>query len=99
MCPKEYTILSADDYAKNILKDKPNKTQEEPTLRKVLNIMHISDLHPDFFYTAGMPVRCTEPICCRPGVIPKNNTEFSGYWGSNKGDCDLPFHTFNLFLE
>lgn len=61
--------------------------------------MHISDLHPDFFYTEGYPVQCTEPICCRPGVIAKNGSSLSGYWGSNKGDCDLPFHTFNLFLE
>ena len=62
--------------------------------------MHISDLHPDFFYTEGTFTECTEPICCRPGVTAKNgSTTLAGYWGSNKGDCDLPFHTLNLFLE
>ena len=27
LCPKEYQILDANEYAKTILKDKPNRTQ------------------------------------------------------------------------
>lgn len=30
--------------------------------------MHISDLHPDLYYTYGANKKCTEPVCCRQGV-------------------------------
>mgnify|MGYP003437732515 CR=1 FL=1 len=35
--------------------------------------MHISDLHPDLFYTVGAPGKCTEPVCCRSNVTMKMN--------------------------
>lgn len=60
--------------------------------------MHISDLHPDLFYTPGYPVDCTEPVCCRTNVTAKgNSTKKSGHWGS-LGKCDLPIQTFDVFL-
>ena len=65
----------------------------------MLKIMHISDLHPDLFYSPGAPVDCVEPVCCRSNVSTKgNSTRKSGHWGSI-GDCDLPFATFELFLK
>ena len=51
LCPKEYSILTLADYAKNVLAGKPNKTQEEPTNKKILKVLHLTDLHPDLFYT------------------------------------------------
>ena len=33
--------------------------------------MHISDLHIDLYYTAGAPMNCTEPVCCRSNVTSK----------------------------
>lgn len=61
--------------------------------------MHISDLHPDLFYTEGSPVDCTEPVCCRNNVTSKpNSTRKAGYWGSI-GSCDLPIQTFDVFLD
>lgn len=28
--------------------------------------MHVSDLHPDLFYTVGAEANCTKkPVCCR----------------------------------
>ena len=30
--------------------------------------MHISDLHPDLFYTVGAAAKCSEPVCCRSNV-------------------------------
>jgi sphingomyelin phosphodiesterase len=61
--------------------------------------LHISDLHPDFFYVEGTPVQCDQPVCCRTNVTAKaNSTNKAGRWGS-LGDCDLPIQTFNLFLE
>lgn len=79
--------------------DKPNRTEEQPTSRKILNILHLSDVHIDFFYNEGLPVLCDQPICCRYGVNGKNGSALSGYWGTNRGDCDLPMNTFNLFLQ
>ena len=64
-----------------------------------MNVLHVSDIHIDFFYMEGTPTYCDEPLCCRGGVKARNDSKPAGYWGSNKGDCDLPYHTFNLFLE
>ena len=33
--------------------------------------MHISDLHPDLFYTVGAEAKCSEPVCCRSNVTNK----------------------------
>lgn len=33
--------------------------------------MHISDLHADLYYTAGAPMKCSEPVCCRSNVTNK----------------------------
>jgi len=71
MCPKEYKIRNLDDDIKQILTGKPNKEWESPTNRKLLKVMHISDLHADLFYTAGAPSKCSEPVCCRSNVTMK----------------------------
>jgi sphingomyelin phosphodiesterase len=62
--------------------------------------MHISDLHPDFFYTPGAEALCSEPVCCRTNSTQKNSSQSmkAGYWGS-LADCDLPVQTFDLFLN
>jgi sphingomyelin phosphodiesterase len=61
--------------------------------------MHISDLHPDLFYTPGAPVDCGEPLCCRSNVTAKgNSTRKASYWGSI-GSCDVPIQTFELLLK
>jgi hypothetical protein len=59
MCPKEYEIRNLDDDIKQILTAKPNKEWEKPTNRKILKALHISDLHPDLYYTVGAPAKCT----------------------------------------
>jgi len=60
--------------------------------------MHISDLHPDLFYSEGSPVKCTEPVCCRANATALKDSPRAGYWGS-VGDCDLPLQTFDLFIK
>lgn len=67
LCRQEYQKRNLQDDIKRILSNKPeNKTWEKPTRRKVLKIMHVSDIHPDLFYTAGAEADCGEPVCCRP---------------------------------
>ena len=52
-----YIELNPDDYAKNLLEDKPNSTQIEEyhkrnnkNLNKTYKVLHITDLHTDFKY-------------------------------------------------
>jgi sphingomyelin phosphodiesterase len=81
------------------MKDYKSRPQEESTGKKVFNVMHISDIHPDFFYSAGSPADCNEPVCCRANVTGNaNSTRKAGKWGT-LSNCDLPIQTFNLFLD
>jgi sphingomyelin phosphodiesterase len=50
------------------MKGKPNIEWENPTGRKSIKILHISDLHPDLYYTVGAETNCSEPVCCRSNV-------------------------------
>ena len=68
LCPKEYKIRNLTEEIKQILSDKTDKDWEKPTNRKVFKALHISDLHPDLFYTVGAPAKCSEPVCCRSNV-------------------------------
>lgn len=69
ICPKEYVFRDLKTDIANILKGKPTGKEWEPaTNRKSLKVLHISDLHPDLYYTAGAPSKCSEPVCCRSNV-------------------------------
>ncbi len=86
-----------------IVEGKTDKVWEKTTGRKAVKIMHISDLHPDFFYQVGSEAKCDEPICCRTGnssasQLTVDTTMAAGYWGS-LAKCDLPMQTFDLFLS
>lgn len=70
-CPKEYQLRNLNDDIKAILKDKPNREWEQPTGRKTIRVAHISDLHPDLFYTVGAVEKCSEPVCCRSNSTQK----------------------------
>ena len=99
LCPKEYVKRDLQTDIAAMIRDKPNRTWENPTGRRTLKVVHISDLHPDLYYAEGSPVDCTEPVCCRANVPAKaNSTRKAGYWGSI-GVCDLPLQTFDVFLN
>jgi hypothetical protein len=53
LCPKEYFKRNLTEELQTIIKDKPKKLWEKATNRKTIKVMHMSDLHPDFFYTPG----------------------------------------------
>ena len=40
-----------------------------------MKVLHISDLHPDLFYTPGSEVDCQEPVCCRANVTSSISLE------------------------
>lgn len=101
VCKKHYTKLRADDYAKEVLKNKPETEQPTfPSSRK-LKILHISDTHIDPEYSVGAEGDCPLPYCCRsnaPGANKSSKIKSpAGFWGYS-GLCDLPLYTFESLI-
>lgn len=63
----------------------------------VLRILHLSDIHWDMNYTAGLSNDCGEPICCRPPNKPGNGSSAAGPWGDFH--CDLPYQTLISLMQ
>ena len=94
-----YQLLNPDDYAREILKDKPNKKLPEISLNKTLKVLHMSDVHTDTLYSEGSNGNCGKPLCCREENGPPKEAKFAaGRWGY-QGFCDLPRITVYNFLE
>lgn len=58
--------LNPDEYAKELLADKPaykpsNKTSKGENLK----ILHLTDMHTDLGYTEGSNADCVNPVCCQ----------------------------------
>lgn len=68
LCPKEYKIRNITNDINAILSGKPQKEWEMPTKKKLIKVLHISDVHVDMYYTAGAAANCSEPVCCRSNV-------------------------------
>jgi len=49
-CKNVYHVSDFQDYLKDVLADKPNKTIPQPTLKGKYKILHLTDLHIDFEY-------------------------------------------------
>ena len=47
----------------------------------------MTDVHMDFFYSAGSNSDCGLPVCCRDW----NGKGSAGYWGDYS--CDIPVRT------
>ena len=100
-----FITLNADDYAREVLKDKPiysslpNIDNSSPTWR----VLHLTDIHTDLEYQEGSRGLCPSEICCRNEKNRKNVKSFSsdqtaGKWGF-VGKCDLPLNTLMNFLD
>lgn len=51
MCPNHFVELNADDYARELLKDKPNKVNPKiDSNAKIWKILHVTDIHTDPSY-------------------------------------------------
>jgi sphingomyelin phosphodiesterase len=67
MCPPVYERLNAEDYIREVIKDKPADS-EWPEVKeggKTIKIIHMSDLHFDLKYQEGALASCNKPLCCR----------------------------------
>jgi len=50
VCKNHYQVLSADDFAKKMLANKPEKKAPEFTSKKKLKMLHLTDMHVDLNY-------------------------------------------------
>lgn len=104
MCKNQHFVyLEGDDYAKDLLKDKPQNLPrlEINTTASTLKILHITDIHTDLKYNEGGIGTCIDPFCCRNNSIvdPKaKSVGKAGKWGF-LGKCDLPLITLMNFLK
>jgi len=91
-CTNHFIRLNADDYAREVLKDKPvNLTMPSVNVNATTwKVLHVSDIHTDEEYTQGTLGLCDEPLCCRKlngnGTTVQNS---AGKWGF-AGPCDIP---------
>ena len=98
--PKKY--IDPDDYAKNVLKGKPNTQKEKVNPKgKKIKMLQITDLHVDMIYKEGATAVCKYPICCRD--LPteddlKNKVDLCGKYGY-EGKADLSEEVFDSFIE
>ncbi|MCQ2820470.1 MAG: PPN1 endopolyphosphatase family protein [archaeon] len=92
LCEDKNVYLNHEEYAKDLLKDKPQKQREEPDLsKKPLRILQVADIHYDKYYLEGATVECKSTICCR--TLPtekeiKKGVPLAGKYGSI-GICDI----------
>jgi sphingomyelin phosphodiesterase len=102
VCSTEhYITLDSDDYARELLKDKPSNITKTTIdiVSKRWKMLHVTDIHTDLFYQVGSLGDCPDSNCCRntPSYdIPLEKK--AGPWGYI-GKCDLPLKTLSHFVE
>ena len=100
VCKNEHFIkLNADDYAKNILSDKPSKTRPDidPT-SPTWKVLQLADLHTDLRYVEGSRGLCPQELCCREESINGFTGDRAGKFGY-LGKCDIPVVTLESFVD
>jgi hypothetical protein len=73
--------LNPDEYARNLLADKPKKKTYEKSKsnnisllnNKNIKILHLTDMHTDLDYTEGSNASCKNAVCCQKTDIPIPN--------------------------
>lgn len=103
VCDNHYEALEADEFARNLLKNKPAKKDISSKSKdgKTLKVLHLSDMHVDKYYETGVEADCGKPYCCRSVSNPNNGDKIkkeSGYWGS-LASCDLPPRTLEAMIK
>jgi sphingomyelin phosphodiesterase len=112
---KHFINLNADDFAREILADKPtpnNNFSRINTQAVVWKVLHVADIHVDLQYEVGTRGLCPYQLCCRKES--KQESYFLGNANSLKnssynqtlagkygfiGLCDIPLTTLENFAE
>jgi sphingomyelin phosphodiesterase len=106
-CPKVYHKINIDEKIREILKDKPkfkklDKINNNPSFsseRRLLRILHVSDVHIDLQYAEGSNGLCGAPLCCRKDNLnPSKDFLRAGKWGTY-AHCDIPVKTLQQFIN
>ncbi len=100
LCPRVYKKIDIQAYREEILQDKPQTPppKSSSTPKKILKLLHVSDIHTDLEYKVGAPGECNEPICCRDESTGGKSSLKAGKWGSIS-HCDLPQRTVLKFVD
>ena len=71
LCKEGNKYLNPDDFATELLKDKPDKKREpiDPKAKQ-WRMLQVTDLHYDLYYQEGAAATCNKPMCCRDLPAP-----------------------------
>ena len=88
LCKNQQNDNNFENWAKNLLKNKPPKKRENINFDKnnIYNMIQITDIHYDPEYLEGSDTNCKKPICCREKNDEKSIK--SGIYGFC-GNCDI----------
>jgi sphingomyelin phosphodiesterase len=101
ICASKAKKLEADDFARELLKDKPTREADKVSTNLAITwkVLQIADFHTDLYYKEGSLGKCNSKLCCRPeSGTPQKPEDIAGKWGFI-GLCDLPFSTLERFVE
>jgi len=101
-CSDSYYVFYAEDWVNQLLKTKPayladnnyvnnlyDEIAKNPSGRKTLKAVHISDPHVDYQYAVGSDSQCGGFLCCRASNgFPSDPKRQAGPWGAY--NCDIP---------
>ena len=98
LCADDAEYLNADDYARELLKDKPSKTKEAINKSApVMKMLQLTDPHFDLYYKQGASADCSKPLCCRDTPGADYTGDVAGKFGY-PGKCDINENVFRSFM-
>ena len=99
LCQEGNKFIDQDEYAKELLKSKPQKKREPiDTKAKKWRMLQVTDAHYDLYYKEGAAVDCNKPLCCRDPPSPTSFSKKARKFGY-PGKCDINEHVFRSFLD
>jgi len=105
ICNDTTEYESIEDFARRILKDKPEVKKKEIIKTKnnedYYKVVQVTDIHLDMEYKEGAVANCILPICCRDlqddDLAPVKQI-YAGLYG-HTGNCDANIETVKAFAS
>ena len=97
LCPSSEKKINVDEYARNLLKSKPDKKKEKIQNKNTIKMLQLTDVHFDLYYKENASAYCTKLLCCRDPPTPYAKI-LSGKYGF-PGKCDTNKNLFESFLD
>ena len=98
LCKNQQNDNNFENWAENLLKNKPSKKRENINFNKnnIYNMIQITDIHYDPKYLEGADTKCKKPLCCREKS--NKDTIKSGKYGFC-GNCDINDNLINSAFD